>query len=491
MFKKVIISILFFLNLSNMAFSASSAPSVFEEEEASARALSPAAKEDSLHITNVNHDPIPPIRCNLKLLKITNHDDPLFYKGLQAGRSAHLLTRVKDALHQRLHITHLYLENFTFQDKAIRYLSELLDQCSIQELTIDGPEIPLNLLSDLFMSIAPTVLSLKALSLHGTSGDFLLTTIGLLTEISALPLPHLEKIDFSRCPFVPASQLRMNLMVFRPFLEANPQIQSVMLNESYLDSTKAALLIKYLTKHNTSLMELRLSKNLLYSEPQTAIHALAELLRYKPSLSILDIGGNQLTGPSAKILATAMVSHQALRQVYLGQNDIGDEGAIALAEVLGSGNSKIGYMDVSYNNIGRNVGQSGAKALAVALAVNSSLKVLNLTGNAVGDEGAMVLAQTLGASDTPLEELYLGDNAIGVEGVMEILAALKHNRTLRILDLSKNKIEYREGDIETLSNILVASPLEKLILPSSKMKPQKEEILRSVGEANPNLEIIF
>ena len=88
----------------------------------------------------------------------------------------------------------------------------------------------------------------------------------------------------------------------------------------------------------------------------------------------------------------------------LGRHQIGDVGAIAIADALPQ--SKLDSIYVHDNEIG----DVGAIAIAEALP-QSELILLYLRGNQIGDVGASKIAEALPQSK--LTELFLVDNQIG------------------------------------------------------------------------------
>ncbi|EOD16896.1 hypothetical protein EMIHUDRAFT_451501 [Emiliania huxleyi CCMP1516] len=107
-------------------------------------------------------------------------------------------------------------------------------------------------------------------------------------------------------------------------------------------------------------------------------------------------------------------------------NDVGDDGARALAAALGRKwvATRLSRVDLCGNSIR----DGGAKALAAALAHGGacpSLRQLYLDYNCIGDKGAEALAAALGRAGAPqLKRLCLGSNAIGEGGVGALDAAL-------------------------------------------------------------------
>ena len=76
--------------------------------------------------------------------------------------------------------------------------------------------------------------------------------------------------------------------------------------------------------------------------------------------------------------------------INLGYDDIGAEGAKYVAEAL-----KVNTSLTEIRLYSNNIGAEGAKYVAEALKVNTSLTEINLAGNNIGDEGAKYVAEAL------------------------------------------------------------------------------------------------
>lgn len=74
------------------------------------------------------------------------------------------------------------------------------------------------------------------------------------------------------------------------------------------------------------------------------------------------------------------------------------------------------------------------------LKFNKCIKELFLGENQIGPKGAAALASALARGNNTLVALGLGDNAIGVEGAGAFAAALRHNHSLYTLDIKGNGI---------------------------------------------------
>ena len=126
-------------------------------------------------------------------------------------------------------------------------------------------------------------------------------------------------------------------------------------------------------------------------------------------------------------------------RLELLSNSIGDGGAIAIADAMASVQAEK-YRSHCIVELGleRNgIANVGMNSICEMLKTNTSLYILHIGRNAITWEGMVHLADAL-ASNTTLESLSLtGNVAIGDEGVAVLSGSLKHNATLKTLLLSK------------------------------------------------------
>jgi hypothetical protein len=119
------------------------------------------------------------------------------------------------------------------------------------------------------------------------------------------------------------------------------------------------------------------------------------------------------------------------RRLELYDCHIGVYGAVRLGDALGT-NTSLEELNLELNEIG-NV---GGIAIALGLAGNKSLRILHLdhcgmTGGDVAAAFALLLKRK-----TQLEELHLCEAAIGNVGALSIANSLLEHQTLRVLNLS-------------------------------------------------------
>jgi hypothetical protein len=170
-----------------------------------------------------------------------------------------------------------------------------------------------------------------------------------------------------------------------------------------------------------------------------------------------------------------------MQKLELGQNGIGDRGASALSEALKL-NTTLLRLDLSGNGIdlqGASESHSSppssphslthsllnaTESLASALAVNTTLRFLNLNDNYIGEEGALALAEAL-AVNTSLREMSLKGNEMGDKGVKAICEALQERSCeLIALDLGNNSISSGEGARAVASLLRIQTSITDLVL---------------------------
>jgi hypothetical protein len=139
----------------------------------------------------------------------------------------------------------------------------------------------------------------------------------------------------------------------------------------------------------------------------------------------------KINDDGAKAIAEALKINTTLKLLNLGSGMIFREGAIAIAEALKI-NKTLTEMYLEINNIG----DDGAKALAEALIVNETLLKLSLRDNFIRSDGIVAIANALIENKTllylDLGLLYSFEDQVGI---IAIGNALEINRTLTELNL--------------------------------------------------------
>jgi hypothetical protein len=120
-------------------------------------------------------------------------------------------------------------------------------------------------------------------------------------------------------------------------------------------------------------------------------------------LHSLGLNNCRVDNARVEVIAQMLRSNSSLKVLNLSTNPIGDEGAILLADVF---SNPITVTNLSLRGCG--IGNVGAIALAGLLKKNTKIKAVDLRSNAVADEGRQALLKA-SLWNTFLEWLYIGD----------------------------------------------------------------------------------
>jgi len=133
----------------------------------------------------------------------------------------------------------------------------------------------------------------------------------------------------------------------------------------------------------------------------------------------------------------------SLKLVNLSHTAIGRAGAEKLLEALKDGGANLESLDLSGNWLGDElVHSNNLAALAEGRRGNSSLRVLRMRWNGIGDDSGDALAKIVGLS-TQLAELDVGGNWLHTLGLQMFAPSIGGHPTLRTLRLDHNGIDSR------------------------------------------------
>jgi hypothetical protein len=153
-----------------------------------------------------------------------------------------------------------------------------------------------------------------------------------------------------------------------------------------------------------------------YGLGKRGAETLARSLKQNVHIRSLDIGDNGLGAEGVAYILGALRDGgaPALRLLSLRQNQCGEEGADAVAELLrgGEGMSSPQHPLESIHLGDNAIGTKGAIAIGEALACNVTITALNLEHNDIESEGASRLCEKLGENST-LTSLSLEWNQLG------------------------------------------------------------------------------
>lgn len=171
------------------------------------------------------------------------------------------------------------------------------------------------------------------------------------------------------------------------------------------------------------------------------------------SIRRLTLKMNGIRENGARFLAKGLARNQSLVTLHLHCNEINDNGVEALMSAFHVKGSALEELSLCANLIG----DVGAKVIARSLC-KTRLRRLSLNHNGIGDEGMAHLAQALRGSveSTNLEELIVCNNDLGNQSMTALADVLKSNRRLQTLELSGNDRIDRRG-VSSLAKSLVVN----------------------------------
>jgi Ran GTPase-activating protein (RanGAP) involved in mRNA processing and transport len=147
----------------------------------------------------------------------------------------------------------------------------------------------------------------------------------------------------------------------------------------------------------------------------------------------------------------ALVGMRGLIAVLdLSENCLGDEGVSSLCRALQYSPESRALCSLSLAD--NFVGERGVQAIAGLLRdTHSALRVLDLGNNPVGDKGAVYLAHALGkkGSRVHLQQLLLANCGVDTRGAKALVQALAdgRNTTLRFLNLLHNPLQWLQIEL--------------------------------------------
>lgn len=329
----------------------------------------------------------------------------------------------------------------------------------------------------------------------------------LLCEGLLDPQCHLEKLQVEYCNLTAAScgPLASALRAKRHFKEL-----SVSNNE--IGEAGARVLCRGLVDSACQLEVLKLENCGL---TVASCEDLCGVVAAKPSLQELDLGDNKLGDQGIAVLCSSLLqpscqirvlwlwdcdittagcrdlcgvvrAKPSLKEMSLAGNALGDEGARLLCESLLEPGCQLQSLWV------KTCGFTAASCphFSAMLAQNKHLQELQMSNNKLGDAGVQGLCQGLREPGVALQVLCLGDCDVANGGCASLASLLLTNRSLRELDLSNNCMD-EQGIQRLLDSVEQPScVLEQLVLYDIYWSEEMENTLQALEGRKPSLRII-
>eukprot|EP00934_Nitzschia_sp_Nitz4_P000013 Nitzschia sp. Nitz4//scaffold12_size214221//67319//71587//NITZ4_001491-RA/size214221-processed-gene-0.153-mRNA-1//-1//CDS//3329534993//13//frame0 len=262
-------------------------------------------------------------------------------------------------------------------------------------------------------------LDLSSIALHPIDLKTLATGLKPSSTLTSLILEN-SKLDDQNMPILAAGldaasnipllrlYLRCNqigddgLQALCPFLEKTTTLEKLDLSQNCISSTGAVTLFRALHRNpKQSIVSINLAHNAI-GGLNDDVFGIKHFLLENRSLRVLNLVGNHIQDGSIEAIAEGLKRNNQtrLKHLYLGRNNVGDEGAIALAEMLET-NTSLLVLGLGENYIKN----SGARALLYALDENTTIKdISGLWRNKIDRRYITIAIRQLLLSEKPSEE---------------------------------------------------------------------------------------
>ena len=169
------------------------------------------------------------------------------------------------------------------------------------------------------------------------------------------------------------------------------------------------------------------------------MRVISQILRLSPNLFFLDLSHNHIGNIGATWLSFELSRNDTLIWLSVRGNNIKGLGARAICYALCT-NTNLEFLDFSHNLI---FGPVGLRCMKQLLRDNMSLKTLTLSDCGLATSAGVQLGKTL-IQNVTLEILHLGGNSLGDKGLALLTRGLVHNKSLRVLDLTRTGLRARK-----------------------------------------------
>ncbi|XP_057169566.1 NACHT, LRR and PYD domains-containing protein 12-like isoform X3 [Ursus arctos] len=244
----------------------------------------------------------------------------------------------------------------------------------------------------------------------------------LLCEGLKQPNCILQTLRLYRCLISPAS-----CGALAAVLSTSQWLTDLEFSETKLEASALKLLCEGLKDPNCKLQKLKLCASLLPESSEVVCKYLASVLICNPNLTELD----------------------------LSENPLGDTGVKYLCEGLRHSNCKVEKLELWTCHLTGECCQD----LCNALYTNEYLRDLDLSDNALGDEGMQVLCEGLKHLSCKLQTLWLAECHLTDACCGALASVLNRNENLTLLDLSGNDL--KDFGVQMLCDSLI-QPICKL-----------------------------
>jgi hypothetical protein len=187
--------------------------------------------------------------------------------------------------------------------------------------------------------------------------------------------------------------------------------------------------------NNTEVTHLSFANNGLDTDD---CEALANFVASNTTVAALDLSGNKLSGEKFSKLAEALAKNATITDLDLGANGLAKSAAKALAAAISAPTCQISRLQLAGNALGI----YGAEELAAGLKLNTSIKALGLQNNNIGNDGAQKLLDVLPGGGLSIDEAFADGSApINDLDGSGVVADKRFNTSLVQVSIDANRVD--------------------------------------------------
>jgi Ran GTPase-activating protein (RanGAP) involved in mRNA processing and transport len=318
-----------------------------------------------------------------------------------------------------------------------RILTSMREHPLLRRLCLRGNAVDVTGLETVLLSDTSKIAELDLHRLYGGPRRRGSPVMGLTGVLKALARrPTLTKLGIRHCP-LGRDEARLLLAT----LCNNTSLQTLVLQDCDLGHAMRLAELAPALYHNTSIKVLDISGNRL--DDMESAESLRDIIRRNTTMTTLDLSENRFGQTTGAIdcIAEGLGSNSTLLKINLRSCDLRDGGVSTLAPALGSRNTTLQKVTLGMNFMT----STGVGVLLETMEQRSHhIMDLDLENNRIGNEGASLVARTLGNNAlVNLTRLSLFICDIGDDGFIALVSALEQNTSLLHLDLRYNDFTER------------------------------------------------
>ena len=210
-----------------------------------------------------------------------------------------------------------------------------------------------------------------------------------------------------------------------PFLNLNNSSHSYNMCGKYFDDTGIILILALLQNNHNTIQELHVANNNISDDGAIAI---SEYLKTNNTLQSLNLAKNNITSVGAKRISEVIKSSMILQTLDISHNKISDDGATVISEYLKTNNT-LQSLNLAKNNIT----SVGAKRISEVIKSSIILQTLDISHNNISDDGAITIIKAVTNNKTSLS-IDVSENSRKLDEVNML------NSSLQKLNISHNNI---------------------------------------------------